>query len=274
MSEMIERVARSMAGDIEEGFPRRVQQSWDDLTTLAKAAMRQRARIAIEAMREPTEAMAAAGDLPGWDDITTIGHSLEVWHAMIETALTPSPKGDYPGLDRHSKSFSRWWRQVGALIGLVSVFMIAPLTGANQAWAIDLVRGFPELLAGIAMAENGVPSVVAKAVEVGSDTRNVNKTVIFGDLLNVRRRVIDRDSWLDGSNVAFRLFSKHSVIVPNSGLVSGTPEQPSSECQNQSEKGDCIFGHVVPNGYENVGKIGYLLVLFAACFIVGKVVGR
>ena len=48
------------------------------------------ARAAIEAMREPTETMLKAGDLPGWDDSVSIGLSGEVWQAMIDAAL-PSP---------------------------------------------------------------------------------------------------------------------------------------------------------------------------------------
>lgn len=45
------------------------------------------ARAAIEAMREPTDAMMKAGEVPGWDDSVSIGLSSDVWRAMIDAAL-------------------------------------------------------------------------------------------------------------------------------------------------------------------------------------------
>lgn len=60
MSEMIERVAMALAADFEEGFPRFTMQRWEQLTELARATMRQRAFVAIQAMREPTPQMLAA----------------------------------------------------------------------------------------------------------------------------------------------------------------------------------------------------------------------
>lgn len=55
-------------------------------------AWRPVARAALEAMREPSEAMLKAGDLPGWDDSVTVGLSGEVWQAMIDAALTEGAK--------------------------------------------------------------------------------------------------------------------------------------------------------------------------------------
>ena len=78
MTDMVERVAKA----ITEAFEREGR-VFDDgqAETLARAA--------IEAMREPTEAMTKAGDLPGWDDSVSVGLSGEVWNAMIDAALAP-----------------------------------------------------------------------------------------------------------------------------------------------------------------------------------------
>lgn len=81
MSEMVERVARAIS-----------PKTWDDPVCggLAKEA----ARAAIEAMREPTEAMMKAGEACDemWDEFTaTPKHaaSCEVhWQAMITAALS------------------------------------------------------------------------------------------------------------------------------------------------------------------------------------------
>ena len=93
MSEMIERVAMAIAADIEDGFPRFTQQRWDELTELSRAAMRQRARVAITAMREPTEAMINV-DVPlggyGWSDNDCYSADpAQVWQAMVDEALKP-----------------------------------------------------------------------------------------------------------------------------------------------------------------------------------------
>lgn len=77
MSEsMIERVARALAE--EDG----------DLYEANAVFWKGMARAAIKAMREPTEAMERAGDIPGWDDAVSIGHSADVWRAMIDAALS------------------------------------------------------------------------------------------------------------------------------------------------------------------------------------------
>jgi hypothetical protein len=78
---------------------------WDDLTTLAKATMMVRARAAIEAMREPTEVMVLTQGKSHPENAKTertreaaelLNHAVrrnavEVWHEMIDAALTPSP---------------------------------------------------------------------------------------------------------------------------------------------------------------------------------------
>ncbi|UFS83223.1 hypothetical protein LPB79_13300 [Rhizobium sp. T136] len=50
------------------------------------------ARAAIKAMREPSEAMVEAGNLPVWDDSVTVGLSEEIWPAMIDAALEEQEK--------------------------------------------------------------------------------------------------------------------------------------------------------------------------------------
>lgn len=96
MSEMVEWVAMALSANLEEGFPRFTQQSWGQLSEPAKAVARTRARVAIEAMRDPTDAMALAGaktdgDCISWslepgegmDDFS----ALPAWQAMIDEAL-------------------------------------------------------------------------------------------------------------------------------------------------------------------------------------------
>jgi len=78
MSEMIERVAIAQAGT-----------RWDSFDEEHKNAARDLARIAIEAMREPTEAMVKDGSSFVWfegrtfeyEDVTT------TYQAMIDAAL-------------------------------------------------------------------------------------------------------------------------------------------------------------------------------------------
>jgi hypothetical protein len=66
MSEMIERVALAISGS-------------DDPANIL-AIHRSRARLAIEAMREPTEAMKAVTSENTW-------HAVQDWYAMIDEAL-------------------------------------------------------------------------------------------------------------------------------------------------------------------------------------------
>lgn len=49
---------------------------------------RDTADAVLAAMREPTEEMVKAGDLPGWDGDVTVDLSREVWQAMIDAAIT------------------------------------------------------------------------------------------------------------------------------------------------------------------------------------------
>jgi len=80
--DMVERVAMALAANVEEGFPRFVKQSWDQYTELARTAFRLRARVAIEAMREPTQTMLDAtgnGECGRW--------APGVWITMVDAAL-------------------------------------------------------------------------------------------------------------------------------------------------------------------------------------------
>lgn len=82
MNEMVERVAMAIASDIEEGFPRFTHQRWDELSEIARQSMRQRAFIAIQAMRDPS------------DQMLIVAHrhferapELSRWREMIDEAL-------------------------------------------------------------------------------------------------------------------------------------------------------------------------------------------
>ena len=46
------------------------------------------AEAVLAAMRDPTDEMVKAGDLPGWDGSITVDLSCEVWQAMIDAAIT------------------------------------------------------------------------------------------------------------------------------------------------------------------------------------------
>lgn len=75
MSDMVDRVARA-------------------IHTLRHNTPEQQARAAIEAMREPTEAMVSDGDHSnGW---YRVGEEEAVlcWHAMIDAALSNSKGGE------------------------------------------------------------------------------------------------------------------------------------------------------------------------------------
>lgn len=70
MSEMMMRVARALS----------------DADHMADGDYRKLARAAIEAMREPTEAMIASDQLP-----YSPGEMIGFWEIMIDAALSPSP---------------------------------------------------------------------------------------------------------------------------------------------------------------------------------------
>ena len=75
MTDMIERVARAI----------RFFDDWPTLSETAKAIYREQARFAIEAMREPTEAMLDAAMQFASCDLKS------EWQAMIEAALGEKP---------------------------------------------------------------------------------------------------------------------------------------------------------------------------------------
>lgn len=100
MSEMIERVARALADyrlsrmfddwaekperdGVLDLFHKRHRVELDDM-----------ARVAIESMRKPTEAMIEAGytQTPDWDDAS----DEDVWRAMIGAALEPACASSVP----------------------------------------------------------------------------------------------------------------------------------------------------------------------------------
>jgi len=90
MSEMIERVAEAIyLAHIKNyaGLAKQPEGKWEQLADWQKDYGRAQARAAIEAMREPTDAMIEAG----WQDgMAGFGEGEEcepVWHAMIDEAL-------------------------------------------------------------------------------------------------------------------------------------------------------------------------------------------
>ena len=93
MSEMVDRVAKAIYGVVAPQMG--LDDSWEGLADWAKMdgyphashlheLMLAEARAAIEAMREPTQAMNEAGDLHA----VSFGLAAEVWAAMIDTALS------------------------------------------------------------------------------------------------------------------------------------------------------------------------------------------
>jgi hypothetical protein len=84
---MIERVARAIyevSAEPEHG------DSWEAVSSLPWGDnLREHARAAIEAMREPTEAMKYAYNSA---DLYDIAYSSEAWSRAIDAALTPDSK--------------------------------------------------------------------------------------------------------------------------------------------------------------------------------------
>jgi hypothetical protein len=77
----VERVAKC----IWEGQPGKPQRLWDAIGENVKNEVRSQARRLIQEMREPTEAMALAGEQVGhYSDAPT---AISVWTAMIDEAL-------------------------------------------------------------------------------------------------------------------------------------------------------------------------------------------
>lgn len=81
MSEMVERVAEAIyIADSGKG--------WDQQNSWLHEMYFKKARAAIEAMREPTEAMKCDGDVRPWDwSCQTCGGPKEHWYRMIDEAL-------------------------------------------------------------------------------------------------------------------------------------------------------------------------------------------
>lgn len=85
MSEMIKRVARYMWENSHDGAWSDVGDGQDE----SRAIYREEARLAIEAMRQPTPAMMDAIDCGGIKEAWLSGRAwLAGWQAMIDAALT------------------------------------------------------------------------------------------------------------------------------------------------------------------------------------------
>lgn len=87
MSEIVERVAKAVF------LHERSDGEWNAMNETGRGYYRDLARIAIAAMREPTEAMRAAveGDQQiqcGLDDCNKHGIPYDAWELMIDAALT------------------------------------------------------------------------------------------------------------------------------------------------------------------------------------------
>lgn len=93
-NEMIERVARAMHDLCQAQTPTQGA-TWENSYPEARDQLRQLARAAVEAMREPTEAMKEAGISRAVDLIeaftSTDYVADETWAAVIDAALTPMP---------------------------------------------------------------------------------------------------------------------------------------------------------------------------------------
>lgn len=79
---MLTRVARALCK--EDG------KDWNEINDWGKCNYHDLAKAAIEAMREPTDAMMAAG-VQTCGEVTFSG--IPSWRAMIEAALTSSAEG-------------------------------------------------------------------------------------------------------------------------------------------------------------------------------------
>lgn len=100
MSDLIERAARAhytcRARDLAKAYPARMgvaPVTWDDLPESVREIERGHMRAAIEAMREPTEAMIDAAYLgePATNEIARRG-TAQSYRAMISAALNEGEK--------------------------------------------------------------------------------------------------------------------------------------------------------------------------------------
>ena len=100
MSEsMVERVARAMYDAMSAGPDGKLTPaatalgliSWEDANPLLRNSHLRLARTAVEAMREPTEGMVAAGSDGTWDHVTDrcldAPTMTGAWRGMIDAAL-------------------------------------------------------------------------------------------------------------------------------------------------------------------------------------------
>lgn len=92
MSDMAERVARAIweqrRADIAKLYPNLVLDEWGDGSVPRLNGVFEEARVAIEAMREPTDAMCvAAEDLSRVDAGQQGVDQAAIWRAMIDEAL-------------------------------------------------------------------------------------------------------------------------------------------------------------------------------------------
>lgn len=85
--EMVERVAKA----IYETDPVGVR-PWEDAPVSNRERCLMCVRVAIAAMREPTEGMVAAGEFGDPDDLLGLGNRdpdpAEIWRRMIDAALS------------------------------------------------------------------------------------------------------------------------------------------------------------------------------------------
>jgi hypothetical protein len=83
-SGLVDRVAKAIFAGMYPGYP---ASAFDDAAPLVKDVMRAHARAAIEAMREPTEAMCFV-DGPGDQHNYRDAQYRAIWKKMIEAALS------------------------------------------------------------------------------------------------------------------------------------------------------------------------------------------
>lgn len=80
MNEMVERVARALQSATGNTY-----MTWDELPDASKDRRRMYARVAIEAMREPTQDMLTAmGAVP---ELPIAGYFAKTYYAAIDEAL-------------------------------------------------------------------------------------------------------------------------------------------------------------------------------------------
>jgi hypothetical protein len=80
MAEMVDRIAKAILGSVSD-------RAWESLSSLSQESLRLQARAAIEAMREPTEAMINSPETH-WDySCHVCGGLKEGWYAFHDAAL-------------------------------------------------------------------------------------------------------------------------------------------------------------------------------------------